>query len=34
MPHLDSTAQLDALIDDVIFDLSPEYGLGHVIGQN
>ena len=34
MPHLNSTAQLDALINDVIFDLSPEYGLGHVIGQN
>ena len=34
MPHLNSTAQLDALIDDVIFDLSPEYGLRHVIGQN
>ncbi|BDR15161.1 histidine decarboxylase [Vibrio sp. STUT-A11] len=34
MPHLDSTEKLDSLIEDVIFDLNPDYGIRNASGQN
>ena len=34
MPHLDSTDKLDSLIEDVIFDLLPNYSIRNASGQN
>ena len=34
MPHIDSKEQLDPVIEDIITDLQPNYGILSVCGQN
>ncbi|WP_114787171.1 histidine decarboxylase [Vibrio tetraodonis] len=34
MPHIDSKEQLDPVIEDIISDLQPNYGILNVCGQN
>ena len=34
VPHIDSKEQLDPVIEDIISDLQPNYGILNIFGQN
>ena len=34
VPHIDSKEQLDPVIEDIISDLQPNYGILNICGQN